>query len=159
LREMARKNQFREDLFYRLSMFELKLPALCERKEDIPLLQRYFLDYFGEQYGKKLKGLTRRTQALLSRYQWPGNVREFQNVFGHACMMADAELIDIPDLPEYLHTRETSRENQGMLTLEEVEKRHVHSVLAQVDGNKLEAAEILGISRATIYRILAEKGA
>ena len=100
---------------------------------------------------------TRRAQSVLSRYFWPGNIRELQNVIGHACMMSAGDMIDLPDLPEYLHSRESSHEGQGLLTLEEVEKRHVHSILAQVGGNKLAAAEILGISRATIYRILSQK--
>jgi DNA-binding NtrC family response regulator len=157
LRELANKKLFREDLFFRLSMLEIKLPTLAERKEDLPLLQKFFLDQFAAQLGRSVKGLTRRAQSVLSRYFWPGNIRELQNVIGHACMMAAGDMIDLPDLPEYLHSRESAREGQGLLTLEEVEKRHVHSVLAQVGGNKLEAAEILGISRATIYRILSQK--
>lgn len=157
LREMASQKLFREDLFYRLSMLEIKLPTLAERKEDLPLLQRFFLDQFAVQLGTKVKGFTRRAQTVLSRYFWPGNIRELQNVIGHACMMASTDMIDISDLPAYLHSRESSHEGQGLLTLEEVEKRHVHAILAQVGGNKQEAAEILGISRATIYRILSEK--
>lgn len=157
LRDMSRKGTFREDLFFRLSMLEVKLPSLADRREDIPLLRKYFLDQFSLQYGKRVKGFTRRADVLLSRYGWPGNVRELQNVMGHACLMTNGDLIDITDLPEYLNSREVVQEQRGHLTLEEVERRHVHSVLAQVDGNKLEAAEILGISRATIYRILAEK--
>jgi DNA-binding NtrC family response regulator len=156
LREMAGKKLFREDLFFRLSMLEIKLPILAERKEDLPLLQKFFLDQFAMQLGKSVKGLTRRAQSALSRYFWPGNIRELQNVIGHGCMMAAGDLIDLPDLPEYLHSRESSQEGQGLLTLEEVEKRHVHSILTQVGGNKLAAAEILGISRATIYRILSQ---
>jgi two-component system response regulator HydG len=157
LREMAGKKLFREDLFFRLSMLEIKLPSLAERKEDLPLLQRHFLDQFAMQLGKNVKGLTRRAQSVLSRYLWPGNIRELQNVIGHGCMMGAGELIDLPDLPEYLHSRESLHEGQGLLTLEEVEKRHVHSILTRVGGNKLAAAEILGISRATIYRILSQK--
>jgi transcriptional regulator of acetoin/glycerol metabolism len=72
-------------------------------------------------------------------------------------MMAASDTVDIRDLPEYLHSRESSREGQGLLTLEEAQSRHVRNILAQVGGNKLEAAEILGISRATIYRMLSEK--
>ncbi len=119
--------------------------------------KKFFLDQFALQLGRSFKGLTRRAQSVLSRYFWPGNIRELQNVIGHGCMMATGDLIDLPDLPEYLHSRESAREGQGLLTLEEVEKRHVHSVLTQVGGNKQEAAEILGISRATIYRILSQK--
>jgi DNA-binding NtrC family response regulator len=159
LREMVKKELFREDLFYRLSMLEIKLPTLAERKEDLPLLVKFFLDQFVKQLGKSINGFTRRAQLVLSKYFWPGNIRELQNVIGHACMMAEGDMIDIPDLPEYLHSRESSHEEQGLLTLEEVEKRHVHSILAQVGGNKQEAAEILGISRATIYRILSQKDA
>ena len=157
LREMSNKKLFREDLFFRLSMLEIKLPVLVDRKEDLPLLQKFFLDQFAMQLGKTIKGVTRRAQSILSRYFWPGNIRELQNVIGHGCMMATGEAIDLPDLPEYLHSRESSHEGQGLLTLEEVEKRHVHAILAQVGGNKLAAAEILGISRATIYRILSQK--
>jgi len=157
LRELASKKLFREDLFYRLSMLEIKLPTLAERKEDLPLLQKHFLDQFAEKLGQPIKSLTRRAQSVLSRYFWPGNIRELQNVIGHACMMAATNMIDIVDLPEYLHTRESSHEGQGLLTLEEVERRHVHSILDQVGGNKQEAAQILGISRATIYRILNQK--
>jgi DNA-binding NtrC family response regulator len=157
LREMSNKKLFREDLFFRLSMLEIKLPTLMERKEDLPLLQKHFLDQFSMQLGKNVKGLSRRAQSALSRYFWPGNIRELQNVIGHGCMMAAGDMIDLQDLPDYLHSRESSQEGQGLLTLEEVEKRHVHSTLAQVGGNKLAAAEILGISRATIYRILSQK--
>src|ERR1700681_2462101 len=107
-------------------------------------------EVFAAQLGQSVKTFTRRAQSVLARYFWPGNIRELQNVIGHACMMSAGDTIDIPDLPAYLHSRESSREGQGLLTLEEVEKRHVHSILAQVGGNKQEAAQILGISRATI---------
>jgi DNA-binding NtrC family response regulator len=157
LREMSAKKLFREDLFYRLSMLEIKLPTLSERKEDLPLLQKFFLDQFAAQLGKSVRGLTRRAQSVVSKYFWPGNIRELQNVLGHACMMAEGDMIDIPDLPEYLHTREASHEGQGLLTLVEAEKLHVQSILTHVGGNKLDAAEILGVSRATIYRILSQK--
>jgi DNA-binding NtrC family response regulator len=157
LRELSSKKLFREDLFYRLSMLEIKLPILAERKEDLPLLEKHFLNQFSEKLGQSPKSFTRRAQSVLSRYFWPGNVRELQNVIGHACMMAATNMIDISDLPDYLHSRESTHEGQGLLTLEEVEKRHVHSILAQVSGNKQEAAQILGISRATIYRILNQK--
>jgi DNA-binding NtrC family response regulator len=157
LREMVAGKLFREDLFYRLSMLEIRLPTLAERKEDLPLLQKHFLEQFAAQLGQSVKRVTRRAQSVLSRYSWPGNIRELQNVIGHACVMAATEMIDIPDLPEYLHVREFSPEEQGLLTLAEVEKRHVHSVLAQVGGNKQEAAEIMGIGRATLYRMLGQK--
>jgi DNA-binding NtrC family response regulator len=83
-------------------MVELKLPPLAERKEDLPLLERHFVEKFARNYGKHIGGISRRAQAVLSRHGWPGNVREMENVLGHACMMADAEFIDVRDLPDYL---------------------------------------------------------
>ena len=157
LREMVRNHEFREDLFYRLSMMEIHLPSLSERTGDLPLLCRHFIDRFAKQTNKDVRRLTRRAQTLLSRYTWPGNIRELENVIGHACMMADTELIDIGDLPEYVRAGNAVGESQDRLTLEEVETRHVRQILDQTGGNKQLAAEILGISRATLYRFLSAK--
>lgn len=155
LREMVANGKFREDLFYRLSMIEIDLPSLTDRKEDLPLLQQYFLHKFSVKYGKKLKGISRRAQILLHRHSWPGNVRELENVIGNACMMTECDIVRDSDLPEALR-RETPRvDENGYLTLEEVQFRHVVNVLKSVDGNKARAAEILGVSRATVYSLLA----
>jgi DNA-binding NtrC family response regulator len=156
LRAMVQEKQFREDLYYRLAMVEIRLPTLSERKEDLPLLEKYFVELFSKQYNKQVKGLTRRAQAVLSRHTWPGNVRELENVIGRACMMTSSDAIDVRDLPEYLRAQnnEGTFGGPGLLTLAEVERRHVEYVLDQVGGNKLEAAAILGIARATLYRIL-----
>ena len=162
LKEMVKNQRFREDLFYRLSMVQIKLPSLAQRKEDLPLLERYFIKRFGEQYGKPLRGLTRRADALLARHTWPGNVRELENVLGSACMMTEGETIDVSDLPEYLREKQevdASMENQegeAVSTLEQVERAHTLRALQSVGGNKVRAAELLGISRAKLYRILGE---
>jgi two-component system, NtrC family, response regulator HydG len=155
LRTMIRAKEFREDLFYRISTFEIKLPPLVDRKEDISLLCRHFVEYFSKQMDKEIRGLTRRAQSMLSRYSWPGNIRELENVIGHGCLMAESDLIDIGDLPEYVRGRGDSSDRQDRLTLEEVENRHVRYILEQTAGNKQLAAEILGISRATLYRFLS----
>ena len=97
--EMIAQKQFREDLYYRLAMVELKTPALAERKEDLPLLQAFILKRFSEQFNKDIKGITRRGQILLARHSWPGNIRELENALGHACMMTMSDLIDVEDLP------------------------------------------------------------
>jgi transcriptional regulator with PAS, ATPase and Fis domain len=102
LRQAIAEKQFREDLYYRLSMVEIQVPSLVERIEDLPLLTQHFVQQFAGQYGKQISGLTRRAQIVLSRHAWPGNVRELENVIGHACMMALGEVIDVTDLPEYL---------------------------------------------------------
>ena len=91
VRELASKGQFREDLFYRLSMIEIQLPCLVDRKEDLPLLQQHFLRHFSARYGKEFKGISRRAQILLARHMWPGNVRELENVIGMACIMAQGQ--------------------------------------------------------------------
>ena len=156
LRLMIKELRFREDLFYRLSMVHIKLPNLLERKEDLRLLQQYFIKRFAEQYGKNIRGITRRAQAVLSRHSWPGNIRELENVLGHACMMADSEAVDIVDFPEYLRSREVSETvaETAVATLHDVEKSHTQRVLESLGGNKVRAAELLGISRAKLYRIL-----
>jgi DNA-binding NtrC family response regulator len=159
LQELIAEKRFREDLYYRLSMVEIELPRLAERKEDMPLLQRYFLEQFAAQYGKTFKGITPRAQVVLSRHPWPGNIRELKSALGSACMMAEGEMIDVRDFPERLRTRAAeakSEAEQEMLPLAEVERQHVLRVLERVGGNKAQAAKILGINRATVYRIANE---
>ena len=158
LRAMVADGQFREDLYYRLSMVEIPLPRLLERKEDLPLLQKHFVNKFATQYGKKINGITRRAQRRMATYSWPGNVRELENVIGNAAMMTEGNTIDLGDLPEPL--RGLSINNTALddatLSMEEVQTRHVLYVLERVGGNKTRAAEILGIGRATVYEILAK---
>ena len=159
LQELIAEKKFREDLYYRLSMVEIELPRLADRREDLSLLQRFFVEQFSAQYGKPLKGITPRAQVVLARYPWPGNIRELRSVLGSACMMADAEMVDVRDLPERICVRAAETKNDDsneLLPLAEVERRHVLRVLEQVGGNKVQAARILGINRATVYRIVNE---
>jgi DNA-binding NtrC family response regulator len=158
LRTEVRENRFREDLYYRLSSVHLELPSLSERKEDLPLLQRHFVEKFAAQYRKKVSGLSRRAQSLFSRYRWPGNIRELENVIGNACMMADGPMIDAFHLPEWLQVQDLDNVESTFLSLKEVQQKHVERVLEMVGGNKLRAAEILGISRSTLYSMIAEAG-
>lgn len=155
------ERQFREDLYYRLSMVEIKLPGLGERKEDLPLLMRHFVERFALQYRKPIRGVTRRAQAVLARYPWPGHVRELENVLGDACMRVEGEVIDVRDLPERLraHWAQPTQPGEALLPLAELDRRHALRVLERVGGNKVRAAEILEISRATLYRLLGEPGA
>jgi DNA-binding NtrC family response regulator len=158
LRAMVREGIFREDLYYRLAIMEINLPSLASRGEDLPLLQRYFLQKFAAEYRKPIAGLTRRAQARLATHSWPGNIRELENVIGHACMMVEGDLIDIDDLPEGLQTPGDAEtvHDENLLSLEEVQKRHILRVLEAVGGHKARAAEILGIGRATIYQMLSK---
>lgn len=157
LRSLSGTKQFREDLYYRLSMIELKLPTLSERKEDLPLLERNFIERLAAQYHKPVRALTRRAQALLASYHWPGNVRELENVLGHACMMAEGDMIDARDLPAYLSAEECGDPGAAdrLLTLEEMHRQYAQEVLKRLNGNKAKAAELLDVSRATLYRLLS----
>lgn len=157
LRKMVREGQFREDLYYRLAVVEIALPPLANRREDLPLLQRYFVERFAAEYNKPISGLTRRAQGVMATYPWPGNIRELENVVGNACMMADGKFIDTNDLPERLRTPFTgdSAIDEGLLSLDEIQRRHVMRVLERVGGNKARAAEVLGVGRATIYQLLS----
>jgi len=159
LQELIAEKKFREDLYYRLSMVEIELPRLSERREDLALLQRFFLEQFAEQYGKSFKGITPRALIVLARYPWPGNIRELRSVLGNACMMAEGEMIDVRDLPDRIRVRAAEANNEDpneLLPLAEVERRHVLRVLDQMGGNKVQAAKVLGINRATVYRIANE---
>ena len=141
---------------------EIRLPRLADRKQDLPLLIRHFLQQFAQQYNKVCQGLTPRAELALARYSWPGNIRELENVLGEACMMFEGDRIDVRDLPEYVRTPaaaeadeteiELERAAADLLPLGEMHRRYAQRVLAQVGGNKLRAARILGINRATLYR-------
>jgi DNA-binding NtrC family response regulator len=160
LQTMVKDGRFRQDLFYRLSMVHFDVPALAQREDDLPLLERYFIKRFAEQYSKPVREITRRAQALLAKYSWPGNVRELENVLGSACMMTESETIDVGDLPEYIRENQVTRVQveEPLGTLEEMERNYALRVLRSAGGNKVRAAELLGISRTKLYRILGDSG-
>ncbi len=154
LKTLIAQNRFREDLYYRLSMVEIRTPRLSERKEDLALLEHHFIRKFSEQYQKPIQGLTQRAQIVLSQYAWPGNVRELENVLGSACMMVMGEVIDIGDLPENLRPSSATGDalllspaSEQDLSLEEQERRLLVSALERAGGNQSQAARFLRISR------------
>ena len=156
LKAMIEEGHFREDLYYRLAVVEIALPPLANRREDLPLLERHFIEHFSTEYHKPISGLTRRAQTQMARYHWPGNIRELENVIGNACIMTDGSLIDVADLPESFRSQLGERSaDETFLPLEEAERRHVLRVLEALGGNKARAADVLRISRATIYQILS----
>lgn len=156
LRRMVSEGTFREDLYYRLSIVQLQVPALRDRREDLPLLIRHFLEGFSKRYDRPNLRTTKRAEALLCRHTWPGNIRELENALSYACMLTETETVDIGDLPDYL-LESRVQDQPGLPTLAEVEYQHVLKVLKACDGNRARAAEILGIGRATLYRILARE--
>ena len=157
LRALVTEGEFREDLYYRFGTIEIILPPLADRKEDLPLLQRYFVERYAREYKKKINGITRRAQAILASYSWPGNIRELDNVIGLAAMMIEGNVIDAKDLPPHLSTQapKTSRREKDLVSFEELQRRHLQHVLAHVGGDKTRAAEILGISRSSLYNLLS----
>lgn len=141
---------FRQDLYYRLSMVELKVPSLRERREDIPLLARHFMARFATEYGKRIETLSPRALMVLERYEWPGNVRELEHVIGRACMLAEGTTLDVQDLPSQLIPSPdgaSAEQPQESMLLEEREKQLLVRVLADTHGNQSEAARVLGIGR------------
>jgi DNA-binding NtrC family response regulator len=161
LRAEVLAGRFREDLFYRLSSIQIRIPSLTERLEDIPLLVHFFLKKYNEAYGKDFSGLTRRTQSVLLQHNWPGNVRELENVISSACITAPGDFIDLDDLPEHLQRRgprSVEGETWRPLSLEEVRNVHIQRVLTMCQGNRLRAAQILGIGRTSLYRYLKRGG-
>jgi transcriptional regulator with PAS, ATPase and Fis domain len=157
LEEMVGNGEFREDLYYRLSAVEISLPPLRERKEDLPMLFRLFVKQASKEYGKSIGGISRRAQNILTRYDWPGNVRELQNVISAACMMCERGFVDWDDLPDRVKGsagQASEASASGWESLREIQVRHAARVLAALDGNKLQAAKVLGVSRATLYRML-----
>jgi two-component system, NtrC family, response regulator HydG len=140
LRAEVLSGRFREDLFYRLSSIQIRIPSLAERLEDLPLLVQFFLKKYNEAYGKDIAGLTRRAQTVLVQHPWPGNVRELENVISTACITATGDFIDLSDLPEQLQHR-TPRlpgdDDWQPLSLEEVRKVHIQKVLQMCNGKSL----------------------
>jgi DNA-binding NtrC family response regulator len=159
LRASVAEKQFREDLYYRLSMVEIRVPRLAERKEDLPLLERHFVSKFAAQYGKEIRRISPRAQVVLNGYSWPGNVRELENVIGHAAMMVTGDTIDVADLPPLFQPGGNTMpghaaEHAEAGTLEEQERRLIAQALEQAGGNQSQAARVLKIGRDALrYKI------
>ncbi len=156
LYEKVKKELFREDLYFRLAVITIKLPPLRERKEDIPLLCRFFLNRFREKIGKEVAGISRPAQSLLMAYDWPGNIRELENLLERAILVTTENFIRPQDLPPYIKKLKT--EPPASLSLDELEKKHIWSVVTTAVGNRTKAAHILGISRRALLRKIYKHG-
>ncbi len=160
LAQMVKEGKFREDLFYRLNVVRIVVPPLRERREDIPMLAHHFLQKASSANSQPVRGFVPETMALLERYAWPGNVRELENVVERTVSLAPGPLIMPDDLPETVRKAEAAPAGgaEALLSLDEVEKRHLNRVLRETDGNKVRAAKILGIDRRTLYRMAERFG-
>lgn len=159
LQEAVRNSTFREDLYYRLNVVNIKLPALRERKEDIPFLVQFFIEKFNKKYQMNVKGVSQRAMSLLMDYSWSGNVRELENTIESSLVVHTPEVLDIQHLPPEI--REFKQEQEVIpikigTPLEEVEKELLLQTLKATRGNKQRAAKLLGINVRTIHRKLEE---
>jgi transcriptional regulator with PAS, ATPase and Fis domain len=158
LRKRVEEGAFREDLFYRLNVVTIAVPPLRERAPDIPLLAQYFVEKYARLARRPVRGLARDTAEILSAYHWPGNVRELEHAIEHAVALSRSELVMPEDLP-----LEAQRERAPLtlpardLTLDQVKHWYISKVLEETGGNKVHAAERLGIDRATLYRMLKRR--
>jgi DNA-binding NtrC family response regulator len=171
LRKMVEEKKFREDLFYRLAMVEVRVPSLADRPDDIELLVHHFIRLYAERFKKNVTGASRTALATLFRYGWPGNIRELENAVGNAVMMADKDVIDIVHLPDEVRSAPSaarpfalSDPNQFIpdtdWSLEELERRYIEFILELENGNVPKAAARLGVPRSTLYsrlKLIKEK--
>ena len=156
LHALVPTGEFRDDLYYRLNVVTIAVPPLRERGTDIPLLAQHFLEKFAAETGRSVKHLAPETLALLASYQWPGNVRELEHAIERAVALASSEALLPEDLPPHVRQEPAPAPRlpgTGM-TLDEVKRWYIHKVLDETGGNKVRAAELLGINRRTLYRIL-----
>ncbi|MFP4029403.1 MAG: sigma 54-interacting transcriptional regulator [Candidatus Brocadiia bacterium] len=151
------ENRFRQDLYYRLNVIPINVPPLRERKEDIQLLVDHFIKMYRKQTGRNVEGITEEARRILMHYDYPGNIRELENIVESAVVLCSGDTISAKELPHYLGGEETAKISVKPLvgkSLEEVERLLILETLRYVEGNKRQAAEILGITPRSIYRKL-----
>lgn len=163
LQEEVKANRFREDLYYRINVVNLTVPSLRDRREDIPFLVDFFLKRYAKKNQRKLKGFTPKAMDLLMRYDWPGNIRELENVVERSVIMMRGDFITPDEFPGVLKSldpeyEQISAEILSGKSLKEMEKAMIMRTLQETDGNRTHAAEILGISRRTLQLKLKEYG-
>jgi len=159
LQDEVAKGNFRSDLFYRLSVFQVTLPAIRERKKDISALTKNFMHHFAAKVSKQITGFTDEFLQKLEAYNWPGNVRELKNIIERAVILCDGHELDASLLPYEFETVALKTGNPvSAFDLSSVEKLHIQRVLNHTHGNRAEAARLLNIGIATLYRKLKEYG-
>jgi len=179
LRDLMNKGLFREDLFYRLNVFSIQMPALRQRKLDIPLLVEHFIAKFNASTGKKIKGLSRKTMLLMMNYNWPGNIRELQNAIEHGFVLVKGNTIEVNDIPNEIRKFEPVKQPSGIWELDQttenqptdqnqitkrktgrliITKTDLEKVLNANKWNQTRTAEYLGISRVALWKKLKKHG-
>jgi DNA-binding NtrC family response regulator len=157
LRVLAAASRFRQELYHRIATLAITLPLLRERPEDISALARHFLHQFGRMYSKNVERIDEDAMRQLEDYRWPGNVRELENVLRNSVLLSEGGVLGVEEIPRLTETDAPiplSISTAGTIRLQDVVEQHVLHVLKSCAGNKLRAAESLGISRSTLYRML-----
>ena len=156
LQEAVERGEFREDLFYRLNVINIRLPNLGERREDIPLLVNHFIGRLALEAGKPVRDISTPALKLLMDHEWPGNIRELENAVERAIVTARGEVLDVPDFDFLAQSPrgEVSWSVPDGMSLAEIEKHAVESVLDRTGGNIKQAADILGVDRSTLYAMV-----
>ncbi|GAB4182610.1 MAG: sigma-54 dependent transcriptional regulator [Calditrichia bacterium] len=165
LEEAMQKGEFRQDLYYRLNVIPIFVPPLRARKDDIPLLVDYFIDKYSTLFKKTIRGISDEAQQVLINYEWPGNIRELENVIERAIVLIKSEIISVKDLPDHIHHSKTIStasidDANGNLQdiVEEYEKNIILNALEQNNHNKLQTAKALGLHRSTFMSKLKKYG-
>lgn len=158
LTDAVKRQNFREDLYYRLHVVHIEVPPLRERAEDLPELAQAFVESYATKHGRQARDLSPEALALLGEYEFPGNVRELANTIERAVIVSSGKILEIEDLPDPIRVAvRVQRQKVKPQSLAEVAAEHVTEILAATKGNKTEAARILGISRKNLYEKLARQ--
>jgi len=152
------REEFREDLFYRLNVFPIKLPPLRERKEDIPLLLNHFFKLYAKKSGKPQKMITENALKILIEYDWPGNIREMQNLVERLCTIKQDPVVQLKDLTALTISKKSIINNSLKEAVNSFEKQYIAETLDLVKGNRKKASEKLGIHRNTLLAKIHEYG-
>jgi DNA-binding NtrC family response regulator len=162
LESAIEEGRFRQDLYYRLNVIEIPLPPLRTRGNDVLLLTQHAIERCSRTLGKNVTGISAEAASRLLRYDWPGNVRELFNCIERGVTLARGPKLELDDLPERIveHDRKTATARplgEELLPLAQVERRYIEHVLRAFDGNRTEAARVLGLDRKTLYRKLGRR--
>jgi len=157
LQAAVASGDMREDFYYRIRVFQIAMPALRDRKEDIPLLIGHFIEELGQQTGKKVRGVSTEAMRALLGYSWPGNVRELRNAMEHGFVTTQGDHLSEADLPPEIRNAAPGKASElnaeGMM-----ERRRLEDALRRSGGNRTEAARLLGISRVTLWKRMQKYG-
>ncbi len=158
MQQEVKEGKFREDLFYRLNVFTILLPALRERRKDIPVLAKHFLEVFAQKSNQRIQGMSKDFLEHLQNHEWKGNIRELKNVMERAVILANGPELTVDSLPLELQTTSYKPQTLSAFDLTSVEKLHIQRVLNHTKGNKTETAKLLNIGLTTLYRKIEEYG-